>query len=87
MNHLRCMRLLCNLTQFDLSVSTGIPTYRIGGAETGRLRLSDQEERALRNFLMERWRSIERFESSKESEASLSRRAPQPTFAGAGTET
>jgi hypothetical protein len=67
------MRLLCNLTQLDLYVSTGIPTYRISGAETGRLRLSDLEERALCSFLVERWRSIERFESSKESESVLRR--------------
>jgi len=67
MQDLKRMRLLCNLRQIDLSVTTGIPIYRIGGAETGRLQLSDLEERALRNFLVERWRSIEELESGRGS--------------------
>jgi hypothetical protein len=67
------MRLLCGLRQIDLFVSTGVPTYRICGAETGRLRLSESEERALRNFLVERWRSIEELESARRPSEALAR--------------
>ena len=65
------MRLLCGLRQFDLSVATGIPMYKISGAESGRFRLSEPEENVLRDFLVERWRSIQELESN----AAPSRRA------------
>jgi hypothetical protein len=56
------MRLLCGLTQADLSVATGIALYKVAGAETGRVRLSDLDVSALRNFLLGRWHSIEAYE-------------------------
>jgi hypothetical protein len=62
MRDLKRMRLLCNLRQIDLSISTGVPVYRISGAETGRFQLSSLEETALRNFLVERWQWIEETE-------------------------
>lgn len=63
MRDLKLMRLLCGLRQLDLSVATGVPTYKISGAETGRFQLSEFEERALRAFLVERWGSIQELES------------------------
>ena len=71
MPDLKRMRLLCNLRQIDLSVSTGVPVYRISGAETGRLELSDLERRTLFPFLVERWESISGAGSPENPEAQL----------------
>ncbi len=65
------MRLLCGLRQFDLSGATGIPICKISAAETGRLCLSELEERALRRFLVARWQSILRLESQGEKAAEM----------------
>jgi predicted transcriptional regulator len=63
MRDLKRMRLLCGLRQMDLSGATGVSTYKISAAETGRLSLSELEERALRGFLVERWESIVELEA------------------------
>ena len=59
------MRLICEFTQSELSFATGVPAYRISGAETGRMVLSDSERHLLESFLGERWKSISGAESSE----------------------
>jgi transcriptional regulator with XRE-family HTH domain len=58
MENLRRMRLLCELTQQQLSSATGVPMYRISGAETQRVRLTEAEMHLLTNFLHQCWRNI-----------------------------
>ncbi|MGD0957215.1 MAG: hypothetical protein ABR953_10360 [Candidatus Acidiferrales bacterium] len=52
------MRLICELTQQELSSATGVPMYRISGAETGRLHLNVAEQHLLINFLNKCWMNI-----------------------------
>ena len=47
---LRRVRNFLGLSQFLVSVGTGISTYRISGAENGRLRLNSTEKRVLEDF-------------------------------------
>jgi hypothetical protein len=66
------MRLLCEFTQSELSFATGVPAYRISGAETGRMALNTSETYLLESFLRERWQSIAETESkSHRSDAAL----------------
>jgi hypothetical protein len=62
MTDLKRMRLLCGLRQIDVWGSTGIPLYRIAGAERGQLRLSEKEHKLLATFLHERWESLQEIE-------------------------
>ena len=64
MKNLKRMRLLCGLRQQDLSAATGVPIYRISGAETGRLALTARENGLLTAFLRERWSSIQELETN-----------------------
>ena len=52
------MRLICDLTQQELSSATGVPMYRISGAETGRSELTAAELHLLTNFLRQCWGNI-----------------------------
>jgi hypothetical protein len=62
MTDLKRMRLLCGLRQIDVWASTGIPLYRIAGAERGRVQLSKSEQTLLEGFLRERWESLQEIE-------------------------
>lgn len=65
MQNLRRMRLLCELTQQELSSATGVAMYRISGAETHRLELNEAEETLLTNFLSECWSNISQAERER----------------------
>lgn len=56
------MRLLCGLRQIDVWASTGVPLFRIAGAERGQFELSDGEQTLLVDFLRERWASLQALE-------------------------
>jgi transcriptional regulator with XRE-family HTH domain len=55
---LRRLRLLCGLTQFELSASSNVSLHRIAHAEQGRIELSETEEGLITEQLRKHWQWI-----------------------------
>ena len=65
MSDLKRMRLLCGLSQIDIFIATGIPIGKLSLAERDLKRLSNSDEKALREFLIQRWEGLRQFESGR----------------------
>lgn len=70
---LKAARLLCGLTQADISVHTGVSIAAISAAERGQKQLSQSEQSLVTDFLKQRWAALQE----------LDRRVPDSVRQGA----
>jgi transcriptional regulator with XRE-family HTH domain len=58
--YLRRMRNFLGLTQREVELATGVPSYRISEAESGRRALDEVQQRALVTFLRSQFSALMR---------------------------
>lgn len=56
--YLRRLRNFLGLTQRDVELATGVPTYRISEAESGRRPLDEVQQRAVAGFLKSQFSAL-----------------------------
>ena len=71
--YLRRLRNFLGLTQRDVELATGVPTYRLSEAESGHRALDEVQQRAVMGFLKSQFSALMSSGVSVEGETRLAR--------------